>query len=74
MMEHFTDGLVIPPKYTGKNIHTYIDEETNGVVCDYLGVTAPYNEKSSIHLEESGYELSLSRDFIDYLLGIKLRT
>ena len=74
IMDVFTDGLVIPPKYTGKNIHTYIDEETSGIVTDYLGKSLEYHEYSSIHLEESGYELSLSREFIDYLLGIRLVT
>ena len=72
IMDKFTDGLTIPPQYTGKNIHTYIDEETSGEVIDYLGNKSTYYEKSSIHLEESGYELSLSREFIDYLLSIKL--
>lgn len=72
IMDEFKDGMVVPPSYTGKNIHTYIDEETSGMITDYKGVTIPYYEKSSIHLEESGYELSLSREFIDYLLGIKL--
>ena len=74
IMDVFTDGLVIPPQYTGKNIHTYIDEETSGIVTDYLGKSLEYHEYSSIHLEESGYELSLSREFIDYLLGIRLVT
>ena len=74
IMEEFRDGLVIPPQYTGKNIHTYIDEETNGMITDYMGKTIGYHELSSVHLEESGYELSLSREFIDYLLGIKLQT
>lgn len=73
IMDAFTDGMVVPPSYTGKNIHTYIDEETDGYVEDYNGVVSYYHEKSSIHLEESGYELSLSREFIDYLLGIKLK-
>ena len=72
IMDEFKDGLIIPPSYTGKNIHTYIDEETSGEVVDYMGNLSTYYEKSSIHLEESGYELSLSREFIDYLLGIKL--
>ena len=70
IMDEFRDGLVIPPQYTGKNIHTYIDEETTGVIIDYMGNKCDYYEKSSIHLEESGYELSLSREFIDYLLNI----
>lgn len=74
IMDVFTDGLVIPPQFTGKNIHTYIDEETSGIVTDYYGNSLEYHELSSIHLEESGYELSLSREFIDYLLGIRLVT
>ena len=73
IMDKFDDGLVIPPSYTGKSIHTYIDEETTGEITDYLGKTIPYHELSSIHLEESGYELSLSKEFIDYLMGIKER-
>lgn len=72
ILNKFDDGLLIPPQHTGKNIHTYIDEETSGYVVDYLGKKLSYYEKSSIHLEESSYELSLSRDFIDYLLGIRL--
>ena len=74
IFDMFTDGLVIPPEYTGKNIHTYIDEETTGEMIDYLGNRAEYHELSSIHLEPSGYELSLSKEFIDYLLGIRLIT
>ena len=74
IMDEFTDGLVIPPQFTGKNIHTYIDEETSGIVTDYYGNSLEYHELSSIHLEESGYELSLSREFVDYLLGIRLVT
>ena len=73
-MDEFKDGMIVPPEFTGKNIHTYIDEETTGFITDYNGITIPYHELSSIHLEESGYELSLSREFIDYLLGIKLKT
>ena len=74
IMDEFKDGLIIPPQYTGKNIHTYIDEETTGIITDYYGSSIEYHELSSIHLEESGYELSLSREFIDYLMGITLKT
>ena len=73
IFDAFDDGLVIPPQFTGKNIHTYIDEETTGEITDYRGVTISYYEKSSVHLEESSYELSLSKEFIDYLIGIKER-
>lgn len=66
----FTDGLYVPKGYTGKNIHTYIDEETSGVCVDYRGVPYKYHELSSIHMEECDYELSLSREFIDFIMEI----
>lgn len=69
----FTDFLDIPPIKTGKNIHTYIDYEQTGTVTDYTGQQAEYVECSSVHLEPTGYTLSLSKLFIDYLLGIKLK-
>ena len=72
MMEEFKDGLYIPPKHTGKQIHTYIDEETFGTITDYFGKSLNYHEKASIHMEPSAYELSLSKEFIDYLMGIEL--
>ena len=50
--------MFIPKGYTGKNIHTYIDEPRRGIVKDYRGNLYRYNEKTGIHLEESEYELS----------------
>ena len=67
----FEDGLYIPPEYTGKNTHTYIDEMREGVVRDYLGNIAEYHELSSVHLSASDYNLSITSDYIDYLLNIK---
>lgn len=58
VFDYFSDGMFIPKGYTGKNIHTYIDEPRRGVVKDYLGNLYRYNEKTGIHLEESEYELS----------------
>ena len=70
-MEEFKDGLIIPKGFTGKNVHTYIDEETSGTVVDYLGNRGDYHELSSVHLEETSYELSISREFVEYLMDIK---
>ena len=71
VFEAFADGLYIPPQHTGKNTHTYIDEEQKGFLCDYMGVTAAYHELSSTHLEAADYSLSLSRAYVDYLMGIR---
>lgn len=71
IMNAFDDGMYVPKGETGKNIHTYIDYETSGVVCDYLGTQYEYNELSSIHMEECDYDLSMSREFTDLLFEIK---
>lgn len=67
----FEDGLHIPPEKTGKNLHTYIDYEIEGVLTDYQGNTVPYHELSCIHLEPTSYDLSLARLYTDYLKGIR---
>ena len=71
VFENFNDGLEIPPQYTGKNIHTYIDEERQGIIKDYLGVPYEYHELSGVHLEETSYNLSLTSKYVNYILGIK---
>lgn len=67
----FNDELYIPPEYTGKNTHTYIDDSRTGTVVDYLGVAGEYNERSGVHLEKSDYSLKISREYLDYLLNIE---
>lgn len=69
----FNDGLVIPKGYTGKQIHTYIDFETKGIVRDYLGDEYEYHELSGIHMEDTEYSLSMSEEFLRYLLGVGLQ-
>lgn len=71
VFSQFEDGLIIPPQYCGKNLHTYIDYPTTGKVTDYLGTEEEYEELSSTHLSPTSYSLSLSKLYIDYLLNIK---
>ena len=71
LMNEFKDGMYIPRDYTGKNTHTYIDYEQKGSIIDYRGEIGSYYEKSSTHLEPCDYELSISREFLDFLLGIQ---
>lgn len=70
VFEHFNDNLYIPPEYTGKNTHTYIDDERTGTVIDYLGNPANYKELSGVHLMKADYSLSISREYSDYLRQI----
>ena len=72
IFEQFKEDMYIPKGFTGKNIHTYIDTERQGVVRDYLGNLGEYHELSCVHLEESDYTLSLARDYVEFLLSIKM--
>lgn len=63
------EPFVIPQGKSGRLVSTYIDDETSGIVTDYLGVQNTYHELSSVNLEETTYSLSLSKDYLMYLLG-----
>lgn len=67
---NFKDGLSIPPENSGRLILTYIDNETLGTVSDIFGVPYDYHELSSIHMEKSEYNLSMSEEFVRYLEGL----
>lgn len=68
--DNFSDGLTIPPESSGRLILTYIDDETEGDIIDMNGVPYHYHELSSIHMEKSEYNLSMSEEFIKYLEGM----
>lgn len=68
----FDNELIIPPDHTGKLIHSYIDEEHEGELTDYLGSTSHYYEPSAIHMEKTPYHLSLSDQYMQYLMGIRM--
>lgn len=68
---NFDKDMIVPPQYTGKNTHTYIDDEIAGVLTDYRGVQAEYRELSCVHLEEAEYNLSIPKEYLEYILGIK---
>lgn len=67
----FDNNLSIDPEKSGKNIHTYLDGVQEGELIDYKGKSCKYFELSSVHLEPTGYNLSLADIFIKYLLDIK---
>lgn len=69
--EAFSNDLYIPGDATGKMTHTYIDYETSGTVTDYLGNTAEYNEKSSVHLMPCEYDFSISQEYMNFILSIR---
>lgn len=71
LYSNFCNGLKLQPEYTGKMTHTYIDNEMSGIVTDYLGRQYNYDEMSGIHLEKTGFEISLGSEFIKFLKGYK---
>lgn len=70
-MANFDEGLNVPDDFTGKLLHTYIDDVRSGSVVDYMGNEAEYLELSSVHLEPTSYDLSIASQYIQYLLGIR---
>lgn len=73
IFDAFSNYLHLPPVACGKNIHTYIDYRQTGELTDYNGVTATYDEMTSVHLEPTDYHLSLSILYLRYLQGIKFK-
>ena len=66
----FDFSLDVPPEFTGKNTHTYLDE-IQGVLTDYTGQTGEYHEYSGVHLENAPYTMNASEDFLAFLFTIR---
>lgn len=69
----FEEDFVFPADWTGKNVHTYIDERCDGILVDYLGHPCEYREESAVHLEKTSYEMSIGQLYRDFLEGLKRR-
>lgn len=76
----FEENLYFPAEYndngiakngSGKLCHTYLDNEIEGEIIDYMGNKYPYYEASSMHMESTDYTMSFAQDFINLLLGIR---
>lgn len=71
IFEAFNNNLYIPKGKTGKMTHTYIDDLRDGVVVDYTGKPGEYHERSAVHLEAADYSLSMSREYLSFLLSVE---
>lgn len=71
VFDYFTQGMYIPKGRTGKNVHTYIDDEYRCAVKDYRGKICKVHEKSCIHLDEADYSLSLAEEYLNFIFGIR---
>ena len=66
----FNDELFIPASKTGKMTHTYLDEEQETVIEDYQGNIEHVITKSSIHLENCEFTLSVSEQYKKFLANL----
>lgn len=73
IFDKFNDSMYIPCNWTGKNVHTYIDYPTSGIVIDYLGNASTYSELSSIHMEPTDYSLSIGAEYADFIMKIQTK-
>ena len=71
IFNYFEDGLIIPSKYSGRLIHTYVDEIRSGKLIDMYGIESEYFSPASIHLEPAPYTLGLTGDFLRFINDIK---
>lgn len=71
IFDNFNMDLYIPKGWTGKMIHTYIDEPMEGVIVDYQGHITEVRELSSLYMEEAEYTLSIGVQYANFILGIK---
>lgn len=66
-MKNFKIGLRVPAGKTGKNVHTYIDTPFKGIIVDYQGNESEVESLSSVHLEPTSFEMSISETFAEFL-------
>ena len=68
----FNNGLNIPTGKSGKLIHTYVDTSFEEEITDCQGHTSMVSEMSYIHLEPTGYNLGLSKEYSELLMLFNL--
>lgn len=63
----FDESMEVPAEYSGKLVHTYIDDERKGSFIDYQGNVNHYDELSAVHLDMASYNLSITNEYKEYL-------
>lgn len=67
----FEDGFYVASGNTGKQTLTYIDEAITGYAFDYLGNRFEFHEESCINMEEQGFVMSQTDEYLDLLAGLQ---
>ena len=71
VFDKFNNNMFIPKGWTGKMLHTYIDEPISGTVTDYQGNITSFEELSSVYMEDAEYTLSIGVQYANYIMGIR---
>lgn len=71
IFNQFEDGMYIPPEYSGRLIHSYIDEKRTGILYDKYNIPCEYSELSAIHLEPAPYTIGDISRFLMFIKNIK---
>lgn len=69
-IKNFKIGMFVPAGETGKNTHTYLDDEFIGNITDYQGVTHETESLSSVHLEPTSFKMTISETFAEFLANM----
>lgn len=67
----FDDDMIIPKENTGKNTHTYIDDEKTAKIVDYQGNEEIVTSKSGVHLESTSFNLSMSENYLELVYNMQ---
>lgn len=67
----FDNNLKIPINYSGRTASCYIDYETKGTIKDYNGKIGKFNELTSVNIEQTEYNLSITDAYINYFMGVQ---
>lgn len=71
VFDAFQDGLTIPSDYSGRLVHTYINDRRVGTLTDLNGVTAEYDELSGVHLEPTTYSMGLTAEYENFIKNMR---
>lgn len=58
--EAFNENLIVPKEYAKRIVASFIENEVNGRVTDYLGNEYRYQQQTGIHMKPSSYSFSIT--------------
>lgn len=69
----FDNNMRVPAGDSGRTSSHYIDFETSGVIKDYLGNEGSFHELTSVHVEQTEYNLSITDAYIKFFIGVQMK-